>query len=511
MDQLRFLDTTLRDGDQMPGVNLSVHQKREIALLLEKLGVDVIEAGFAAASVGESKAVSAVASAVRDCAVASLARTNEADIDAAVAALRGAAQPVIHTFIASSPIHMEYKLHMSEDEVLERAVRAVKYARRFAPEVEFSAEDASRSDREFLCRLISAVLEAGATVINVPDTVGFMMPEEYATLVKYLLERVDGLQNAILSVHCHNDLGLAVANTLAAVSVGARQVEGTINGIGERAGNAALEEIALCMTAKPERFPVTHRIQTPRIMQISRTVSSMTGVPLSPNKAIVGKNAFSHESGIHQHGVLQNPLTYEIFDPSLVGIQKNSLVLGKLSGRHAFISKVSSLGFACDQKVLNAAFTVFKSLAEKKSTVSDEEIAVIVQEQIDKVMLVDGYTVDSFQIQSGSAMKSTAMLALSRGGLTKSEAAIGDGPIDAAFNAINRVVGIDAELDSYDLRAVTEGTDALGVVTVHIRCFGLTYSGRGISMDIIEASIKAYVHAINRALYYTDRANEVKV
>lgn len=506
MRQIKIFDTTLRDGDQTPGVNISARQKLEIALQLEHAGIDIIEPGFAAASPSDFKAVSLAGAQVRNSVIASLARANENDIDAAREALAGAKRPRLHIFIAASPVHMKYKLNMTEDEVYAAAVEAVRYGRRFFEDVQFSAEDATRSDRNFLCRLFEGVIDAGAATVNIPDTVGYIQPREYAELIGFVRNNVKNIDRAAIAVHCHDDLGLAVANSLAAVGAGASQVDCTVNGIGERAGNAALEEVAMALTVRKDFYDIGLNIATSEISRISKTVSDMSGMHIPPNKAIVGKNIFIHESGIHQHGVLENPETYEIFPPETIGKTRNTMLLGKLSGRHAFAEKARELGFSLDREVLDKAFASFKQIAGTKKVVGDEEIAVIIRDFVDQSILDSGYRIDMFQTQSGSAMKATAMLSLTKDGVSKCDAAIGNGPIDAAFNAINKIVNKDISLFEYRIRAVTDGADALGEVNVKIKYEDNIYGGHGVSVDIIEASIKSYVNAINRALYYSENS-----
>ncbi|NLY42802.1 MAG: 2-isopropylmalate synthase [Clostridiaceae bacterium] len=493
-----IFDTTLRDGEQTPGVNLNIQEKLEIAKQLEKLGVDVIEAGFAIASPGDFKAVKAVAETIKNATVASLCRAVEKDIDRAWEAIRNAVSPRIHTFIATSDIHMKYKLKMSEDEVVERAVAMIKYAKKYCSNVEFSAEDAGRTRPEFLFRVIKAAIDAGATCINVPDTVGYTTPPEFGALIRSIMENVDGIEKVDLSVHCHNDLGMAVANSLAAIENGATQVECTINGLGERAGNASLEEIVMALTTRKNYFNVHHNIDTTQIYKTSRLVSNLTGVHVQPNKAVVGDNAFAHESGIHQHGVLNEKSTYEIMTPESIGLSANRMVLGKHSGRHAFEEKLKELGYTLEQDAINEAFKMFKELADKKKVVHDEDIHVLIGERVSKIPEV--FELVSFQINSGNRLISTAMIELKKEGNIITEASTGDGPVDAAFNAIERAVGIGLKLVDYKLRAVTSGQDALGEATVKVLKDDKTFLGRGISTDIVEASIKAYLNALNRMM-----------
>lgn len=496
---IKIFDTTLRDGEQTPGVNLNIQEKLEVARHLVKMGVDVIEAGFAIASPGDFEAVKAVAENVKGATIASLCRAVEKDIDRAWEAVKAAESPRIHTFIATSDIHMKYKLKMSEEEVLERAVAMVKYAKNYCSDVEFSAEDASRTRVEFLYRVVEEVIKAGATVVNIPDTVGYATPVEFGRLIRGIRDNVSNIDKADISVHCHNDLGLAVANTLAAMENGATQLECTVNGLGERAGNAAIEEIVMGINTRRDYYGVSHRIDSTQIHRTSKLVSSLTGVNVQPNKAIVGANAFAHESGIHQHGVLSEKSTYEIMTPESIGLAQNRMVLGKLSGRHAFEDRLKEMGYTTlTSDEIQKAFEKFKNLADKKKVVLDRDIEALVEEKVSQVPEI--FELDSFQINSGNKTVSTSMVSLTRNGNTATEAATGDGPVDAAFNAIERASGVSLELEDYGLRAVTEGKDALGEVTVRVSKDGRVFVGRGVSTDIIEASVKAYVNAINRAV-----------
>jgi 2-isopropylmalate synthase len=497
--QIKIFDTTLRDGEQTPGVNLNIQEKLEIARYLIKMGVDVIEAGFAISSPGDFEAVKAVAESVKGATIASLCRAVEKDIDRAWEAVKVAESPRIHTFIATSDIHMKFKLKMTEEEVLERAVAMVKYAKNYCSDVEFSAEDASRTRVEFLYKVIEEVIKAGATVVNIPDTVGYATPLEFGRLIRGIRENVSNIDKVDISVHCHNDLGLAVANTLAAMENGATQLESTINGLGERAGNAAVEEIIMGINTRKDYYGVFHKIDTTQIHRTSKLVSSLTGVNVQPNKAIVGANAFAHESGIHQHGVLSEKTTYEIMTPESIGLAQNRMVLGKLSGRHAFEDRLKELGYTTlTSDEIQKAFEKFKSLADKKKVVLDRDIEALVEEKVSQVPEI--FELDSFQINSGNKLVSTSMVSLKRNGNTITEAATGDGPVDAAFNAIERGSGVSLELEDYGLRAVTEGKDALGEVTVRVSRDGKIFVGRGVSTDIIEASVKAYINATNRAI-----------
>lgn len=495
---LKIFDTTLRDGEQTPGVNLNLHEKLQIARQLERLGVDVIEAGFAAASPGDFEAVEGVAGAMQNTCVCSLARTVKNDIERAAKALEKAKRPRIHVFIATSALHLKHKLNMTEQQVFDNAVEGVWYARKFVDEVEFSAEDATRTDIEFLHRIVEAVIEAGAGVVNIPDTVGYAMPREYFDLIDGIRQSVPNIGRAVLSVHCHDDLGLAVANSTAALRAGAAQVECTVNGIGERAGNASMEEIIMCVDTRGEYFHMTHDIRTEQIMRTSRLVSSLTGVDVPPNKAIVGDNAFLHESGIHQHGVLNDPSTYEVMRPERIGAAATGIVLGKLSGKHAFEKTLRDMGYTLDEAGVKEAFERFKALADRKKSVSEKDIEALLEEKRFEIPQV--YDLAEFQVVSGNTGTGTATVKLLARGEERVEAAVGDGPVDASFNAIDKLTGLDVELTSYGIKAVTGGRDALGEVTVRVRHKDEEYLGKGISTDIIESSIKAYLQAVNRII-----------
>ena len=497
--RIKIFDTTLRDGEQTPGVSLNIQEKLEIAKQLVRLGVDVIEAGFAISSPGDFLAVKTVAENVKGATITSLSRAMEKDIDRAWEAVCNAESPRIHTFIATSDIHMKYKLKMSEDEVLERAVAMVKYAKKYCSDVEFSAEDASRSRTAFLYRIIEEVIKAGATVVNIPDTVGYASPEEFGLLIKGIRENVPGIDKADISVHCHNDLGLAVANSLAALRNGATQLECTVNGLGERAGNASVEEMIMGMNTRRDYYgDIVHNIDTKQIYRTSKLVSSLTGVSVQPNKAIVGANAFAHESGIHQHGVLAEKSTYEIMTPESIGLSQNRMVLGKLSGKHAFEERLKEMGYTLAPEEIGRAFEKFKELADKKKTVLDRDIEALVEEKVSEVAEV--YKLDSFQINSGNKVIATATVSLYKDGVPMMEAATGDGPINAAFKAVERTVGFELELQDYSLKGVTEGADALGEATVRVSKDNRIFVGRGVSTDVIEASVKAYINAINRVV-----------
>ena len=494
-NQIIIFDTTLRDGEQTPGVNLNMSEKIKLAKQIESLGVDVIEVGFPAASPGDFEAVREVAKVV-DCGVAALARCVKSDIDRAWDAIQYSKKPRIHIFIATSDIHMEYKLKKTPEEVLESARTQVAYAKTLCDDIEFSCEDASRSRPEFLYEILEAVIDAGATTVNIPDTVGYAIPNEYGTLIKGIKDNVPNIDKAIISVHCHDDLGLAVANTLAAFQNGARQAEVTVNGIGERAGNCSLEEFIMAVTTRQAQIGLTHNIDTTQIYRTSQRVATITSLPIPPCKAIVGANAFAHESGIHQHGVLANPLTYEIMTPESVGKTESVLVLGKHSGRHAFVDRLVSLGFDLSQDEIDSAFARFKDLADRKKDITNEDLEALVLQKVADVP--EYYVLDTFQIQSGNQMQSVASIGLNIEDKNIVEAATGEGPVDAAYNAIIKIIGHDLSLISYDIKAVTSGEDALGEVTVRVQSNGDVYTGKGLAPDIIESSVRAFINAANR-------------
>lgn len=496
-EALIIFDTTLRDGEQSPGASMTRDEKLRIAHLLEKLRVDVIEAGFPAASPGDFAAVRAVARAVRESRVCGLARAREADIERAAEALQGAVAPRIHTFIATSPIHMQHKLRLSPDAVLEQAVAAVRFARRFTDDVEFSAEDAGRSDIDFLCRVIEAAISAGARTINIPDTVGYAIPQQFATTMTQLLQRIPNADQAVFSVHCHNDLGLAVANSLAAVLAGARQVECTINALGERAGNASLEEIVMAVRTRADLFPVETRIDTTQIVPCSRLVSNITGFPVQPNKAIVGANAFAHESGIHQDGVLKHRETYEIMRAEDVGWTANRMVLGKHSGRNALRARLTELGveFATAAE-LDEVFLRFKELADRKHDIFDEDLQALLSEVAP--VTEDPYRLQHLRVCSETGVIPSAEIALEVEGVLRHATAQGGGPVDAAFQAVEAIVQSGTQLLLYSVNAITSGTDAQGEVTVRLSRGGRIVNGQGADTDIVVASVKAYLNALGR-------------
>lgn len=502
---IRIFDTTLRDGEQAPGCSMNQAEKLEVAEALASLGVDVIEAGFAIASPGDFASVREIARTVHGPIIASLSRAVEADIDASWDALRGTERPRIHVFIATSPIHMQYKLRMKPDEVLERAVSMVKYARKRCPDVEFSAEDASRSNLDFLCRILAAVIEAGASTVNVPDTVGYAMPGEFASMLRAIRAGTPNIDDATLSVHCHNDLGFAVANSLAAIEAGADQVECTINGIGERAGNAALEEIVMAMHTRAQYLnrlcgaDLGCGIDSSKIYATSRLVSTVTGSRVQANKAIVGDNAFAHEAGIHQHGVLANRETYEIMTPESIGLPRNRMVLGKHSGKHAFDERLQELGFHLGAERETRLFESFKILADKKKIVTNRDIEALVRGTAPVHPVA--WKLERFIINSGSTITSTSAVSLaSAEGKICEQVAIGDGPIHASFNAIDKIVDAKPVLEDFSLDSVTGGKDAQGEARVRIRLAGQMYNGHGVSTDVIEASVRAYIDAINAAV-----------
>jgi 2-isopropylmalate synthase len=497
-NRLVVFDTTLRDGEQSPGAAMTKDEKLRIARQLERLKVDVIEAGFAAASPGDAEAIHAIASAVRESTICSLARTGERDIRAAGEAIKPAARGRIHTFIATSPIHMEKKLRMKPDDVVEAAVAAVKMARQYTDDVEFSAEDAVRSETDFLVRIFDAVIKAGATTINVPDTVGYAIPANWGDRMRELIERVANSDKVIWSTHCHNDLGMAVANSLAAVQAGARQVECTINGLGERAGNASLEEIVMAVKTRGDIFGLETGIDTSQIVATSKLVSTITGYPVQPNKAIVGANAFAHESGIHQDGVLKHRETYEIMRPEDVGWATNRLTLGKLSGRNAFRTRLQELGIVVEsEEQLNHAFARFKALADKKSEIFDEDLQALMSDENQEIDL-EYYKLVSARFHSETGETPNAALTLSVGGEEKKIESDGSGPVDAAFRAIESIAQSGSELLLYSVNAITTGTDAQGEVTVRLGREGRVVNGQGADTDIIVASAKAYLNALNK-------------
>ena len=506
-DKLIIFDTTLRDGEQSPGASMTRDEKIRIAKQLERLRVDVIEAGFPASSNGDFEAVKSVAGIIKDSIVCGLARANDNDVKRAGDALKDANAGRIHTFIATSPIHMERKLRMSPDQVMETAVRAVKLARQYRDDVEFSPEDAGRSEVDFLCRILEQVIAAGATTINIPDTVGYTMPEQFGALIRTLRERIPNSGKAVWSAHCHNDLGVAVANSLAAVMNGARQVECTVNGLGERAGNASLEEIVMAVRTRQDFFPCETRIDATQIVPASKLVSSVTGFPVQPNKAIVGANAFAHESGIHQDGVIKNRETYEIMRAEDVGWSANKLVLGKLSGRNAFRQRLRELGIEpTSEESVNAAFVRFKDLADRKSEIFDEDLQMLVGDEA-MAHEHEHFKLLSMKAHSETGETPSASIVLAEESEEKHADATGSGPVDATFRAIESIVSSGAELQLYSVNNITSGTDSQGEVTVRLKKNGRIVNGAGADTDIVVASAKAYINALNKLHSKLERLN----
>ena len=497
LDRVVIFDTTLRDGEQSPGASMNLEEKLRIAEALEAMGVDVIEAGFPIASNGDFEAVNEVAKVIKESTVCGLARAGAKDIDRAAEALRPAKRKRIHTFIATSPLHMKFKLQMSPEDVHQAVLDSVTRARSHVDDVEWSCEDGTRSERDYLCRLIETAISAGATTINIPDTVGYTIPSEYTSLIEEIRNRVPNIDKARISVHCHNDLGLAVANSLAGVAAGARQVECTINGLGERAGNAALEEIVMALRTRSDVMPYGTSVRTENITKASRLVSTITGFAVQPNKAIVGANAFAHESGIHQDGMLKNAETYEIMTPESVGLTQSNLVLGKHSGRHAFRKKLSELGFDLGDNAVQDVFVRFKDLADKKKEIFDDDIIALVDDEVrdnDHIRFV------TLQVVAGSRGPQTADLELEIDGRVETTHAGGDGPVDATFNAIKNLFPHNANLQLYQVHAVTGGTDAQAEVTVRLEEDGKTVNGQGADTDTLVASARAYINALNKLL-----------
>jgi 2-isopropylmalate synthase len=499
MDRVVIFDTTLRDGEQAAGGTLNLQEKLEIARQLEKLGVDVIEAGFPVSSPGDFEAVRRIAREVRGSVICALARAHPDDIDRAWEAVKEAEHPRIHVFLSASEIHRVYQLKKSREEILQMSRDMVAKAKKYTNDIEFSPMDASRAEPAYIHQILEAAIDAGANTVNIPDTVGYAIPDEFGSLIEGIFQKVPNISQAVVSVHCHNDLGLAVANSLESVRRGARQVECTINGIGERAGNASLEEIVMAVKTRGDFFNLTTNIDTRQIYKTSRLVSDLTGFLVQPNKAIVGTNAFSHESGIHQDGVIKMPITYEIIDPRTVGIPASSLVLGKLSGRHAFKERLAELGYSLGETDFNRVFLAFKELADKKKKVADKDIESLVAEELRTVTEV--YHLDRVQVSCGDRGIPTASVVLiAPDGQPLSDAALGEGPVDALYKAINKVVGVPNNLIEFTVKSVTEGIDAIGEVLIRIESDGVTYTGRGADTDIIVASAKAYMNALNRLL-----------
>ncbi|MCR6106089.1 2-isopropylmalate synthase [Salipaludibacillus agaradhaerens] len=505
MAHVNIFDTTLRDGEQSPGVNLNQLEKLEIAKQLERLGIDVMEAGFPASSQGDFEGVRQIARQIKNVSVTGLARAKKSDIDTAWEALKEGADPRLHVFLATSPIHMTYKLKKTPEQVIQLAEDMVRYSRQNFPKVEWSAEDASRSDLDFLVKIIEKVIAAGASVINLPDTVGYTTPAEYGKMFKYIKENVRNIDNVTLSAHCHDDLGMAVANTIAAIENGATQVEGTINGIGERAGNAALEELAVALTIRKDFYPYTTNLVLKEVKRTSDLVSNLTGMAVPRNKAVVGQNAFAHESGIHQDGVLKNASTYEIITPELVGVQSNNLVMGKHSGKHAFSDKIKQLGYELSEDKLKEAFTAFKRLTDRKKEVTDDDLFTILTEIQTHSDDVKKYKLDAFQVQYGSSNLPTATVALIAPDGSKVEtAATGQGSVEALYNTLDNIIEETIHLTDYHLSSIGRGRDALAQANVKMTVNGIAVSGRGSSQDVLEASAKAFINAVNRAFYHRD-------
>jgi 2-isopropylmalate synthase len=502
MEKVIIFDTTLRDGEQAAGGSLNIPEKVEIARQLEKLGVDIIEAGFPVTSPGDFEAVRLIAEEVRTPVICVLTHANLEAVDQSWEAVKGAAHPYIHIVLSSSDIHLFYQLRKSREEILEMSCNTVARARKYCENVEFSAMDASRTDPAYIYQILEAVIDAGATTVNIPDTVGYAMPDEFGNLIDSVFKNVPNINKAIVSVHCHNDLGLAVANSLEALKRGARQVEGTINGIGERAGNASLEEIVMAIKTRKDFYDLTTGIDTTQIYKTSRLVSELTGFVVQPNKAIVGANAFRHSSGLHIDGVIKMPTTFEIMDPKTVGVPSSSLVLGKTSGRHAFREHLAELGYSLNEEDFSRAFASFKELADKKKNVTDKDIESIVAEEQRTVSEV--YHLDRLQVTCGDRGIPTASVKLvAPDGEVRADAAIGTGPVDAVCKAIDNIVAVPCTLTEFTVKSITEGIDAIGEVLIRVESEGITYTGRGADTDIIVASAKAYINALNRLLYDT--------
>jgi len=499
MDKVTIFDTTLRDGEQSAGASLNAREKLEIARQLDKLGVDVIEVGFPASSPGDFEAVRLIAQEVRRPIICALSAADGGALDKTWEAVKGAAHPRIHIFLSASDIHLSYQLKKSRGEILKISREMVAQAKDYLGDIEFSPMDATRAEPAYIYQILEAVIDAGATTVNIPDTVGYTTPSEFGDLMQGILSNVPNIHKAVLSAHCHNDLGLAVANSLEAIRVGARQVECTINGIGERAGNASLEEIVMALKTRQDFFGFTTGIDTTQIYRTSRLVSELFAFPVQPNKAIIGANAFRHQSGIHQDGVLKKPVTYEIMDPKSIGIPSSTLVLSKLSGRHAFRERLAELGYALTEEALNHAFESFKELADKKKEITDRDIESLIAEELRTITEV--YHLDHVEVSCGDHSLPTATVRLiSPDGQSLADAALGTGPVDAVYKAINRIVGIPNKLTEFTVKSVTEGIDAIGEVLIRIESGGITYTGRGAATDIIVASAKAYMNALNRLL-----------
>lgn len=497
-ERIYIFDTTLRDGEQAPGYSMNLDEKIRMALQLEALGVDILEAGFAIASPGDFASVQAISRELKQTVVASLSRALEKDIDAAWEAVKFAKRPRIHTFLATSDLHLQYKLKMSREDALAKAKAMVLYARNLNDDVEFSLEDATRTDLDYLCKVVEEVIKAGANVVNLPDTVGYATPDDMTRMVRAVMNKVPNIDKAIIAVHCHNDLGLAVANSLAGLKAGARQAECTLCGIGERAGNAAMEELVMGIRTRSDEYPFTYNIKTEEIIRSSRLLTQITGVKPNPSKAIVGANAFAHESGIHQHGMMANSLTYEIMTPESVGVMNTSLVLGKHSGQHAFEKRLVDLGYTLGKEEVKSLFAEFKNLADRKKTITDRDIIALVENASQSSPII--WELDSFVVNSGNMMTSTACVTLRKGDKKYQEVACGTGPVYASLRAVEKIIRHPFSLEDYSLQAVTEHRDALGEVFVKISDGHGIYRGRGVSTDVIEASILSCLAAVNRML-----------
>jgi len=499
MERVTIFDTTLRDGEQAAGGTLNIQEKLDIARQLEKLGVDVIEAGFPINGPSDFEAVRLIAKEIRTPVICGLARAHPDDIDRAWEAIKDAARPRLHVFLSASDVHLVHQLRKTRDEILQMSREMVARAKQYVTDVEFSPMDASRAEPEYIYQILEAVIEAGATTVNIPDTVGYAVPVEFGQLIKGIFDNVPNIDKAVVSVHCHNDLGMAVANSLEAVRCGARQVECTINGIGERAGNASLEEIVMAIATRKDCFNLTTSVDTPQIYRTSRLVSELTGFTVQPNKAIVGDNAFRHQSGIHQDGIIKMPITYEIMDPKTVGIPSSSLVMGKLSGRHAFRERLVELGYNLVETDTNRIFVAFKELADKKKEVTDKDIESLVAQELRTVS--ESYHLDRLQVSCGDrGIPTAAVRLIGPDGQAMADAALGTGPVDAVYQAINRLVKVPNKLTEFSVKSVTEGIDAIGEVLIRIESDGQTYTGRGADTDIIVASGKAYINALNRLM-----------
>jgi 2-isopropylmalate synthase len=507
-DRVLVFDTTLRDGEQSPGASMTIEEKLMLAQQLERLRVDVIEAGFPISSDGDFESVRRIAEQVRTITIAGLARASKGDIDRCWEAVQHAAMPRIHVFLATSDIHLKYKLKKSREEILREAREAVAYAKFLCPDVEFSAEDATRSDLVYLCQVVEAVIDAGANVVNIPDTVGYTIPTEYAETIRHLRNHVPNIGKTILSVHCHNDLGLAVANSLIAIQNGVRQVECTVNGIGERAGNASLEEIAMTLRTRKDLFGIETGINTQEIFPSSAMVTNLTGMIVQPNKAIVGRNAFAHEAGIHQDGVIKEKLTYEIMRPEDVGIKESKLVMGKHSGRHALREKYRELGFELSNAELEKAYILLKKVADKKKEIFDEDLIVTVRDALRISPPV--YKLKYIQSTGGNQIVATATIVLEKEGKTLQDSATGDGPVDAALHAIARITGLEGKLVEYTVRSVTRGADAVGEVFMKVDFSKASFIGKAASLDIVDASARAYLDAMNKMIHYQTALAEHK-